>query len=139
MRRTNNQLKFVQQTLYALKREYGVAGDLYNVTSDTVDPETGVRTWVREKHHIKKLILLPTNVTVQMFIAGGFIRPDPSFPSAGREVTDAFAVVEQKDLDVEVTKDFYVVINHKRYNIASINEIEQNIGLLIGLKRVKDS
>lgn len=132
-----NQLRFIGETLYDLKKDYGLVGDVYRITGETVDPETGVRTTVREKHRIKKMILLPTNLTAQMFIAGGYVRPDPSFPSSGWEVTDTFVIIDHKDVTFEIKKEDYIVIQHKRYNIKSINEVEPNIGLLIGLKSIK--
>lgn len=83
MRRSNPK-KFVKQVLGALKKQHGAAVQVYQMTTSTVDRETGVRTSSSVCTEVDNCIVLPARVTSEVsqsisylsaskpFIMGGF-------------------------------------------------------------------
>lgn len=140
MRRT--QLKFARQSLYNLKRRYGVPADLYRIIDSIQNVQTGRMINEKEKYHIKKLIWLPNTILSQMGIPGQFKNPSPDFTSGDIDIETTTFILDQKELpsSFQLNSDDYLIVKRevnrisrasKRYNIRKFIELEDGIGYLI--------
>lgn len=137
----NNQLVYISQTLYDLKRSYGYPVDIYTTTGSTVNLESGAKTVARDVFKIKKGILLPKRITREFIDGQTFsvglknLAYGGSF-NLGRRVL----IIDIKDYPATyiVKPDDYVVINHERFNIIEAEQFDHRLCVLFNIQEIKN-
>jgi hypothetical protein len=132
-----NNLDFVKQNLYVLKRSYGAPADLYHIVSMIQDPRIGTTITQKVKYHIKRAILLPTTLQTYLNPQGAYTKPGTDTP-AGLTIGQKLIIIDNRDLpkDFDIDLKDYLVINRVRYDIKSSEQLEHRKGTLLVTKQV---
>jgi len=119
---------FVKKILYQLKRRFGSLVDLYHVVQVIHDPTTGKDIIIRDKYTIRKAVILPTLLKRQMAEEMGF----HSSTGPGFDVATRTIIIDRVDLlkGIEIKNVDYFVIEHERYNIKSVEKLEDNQAMM---------
>lgn len=130
-----NNLDYIRDTLYTLKRDYGNPIDLYHKIT-VPDYQTGKKKTTRTKHTIKKAIILPINMIA---VAGAVKAAAPGYGSMGIDIADRVVVLDAKDLKgIEIQDDnWYFVLDHHRYEITSIRKFDMDLAYVFTLKETE--
>jgi hypothetical protein len=127
---------FIRDTIYRLKQDFGRRMDLYILDKADVDARTGLQTTVKRKYTVPRGVLLPS--TTQRFAPS-----DIALLTAGRQfahsntfdVTKTNVILEKKDVPkgVKITASDWFVIDHIRYNVTEVTDLEFNLGWVVTL------
>lgn len=122
---SRTRFRFVKRILYQLKRKYGLPLDIYHIISVTSDTKSGTKTVNKTKYHIRRAILLPTILRRKMAVELG-LKPTGYGPSPpGYDIKERLIIIDNDDLpDVDLNAEDYLVIDHERHDIKSIEELE---------------
>lgn len=134
----DNTLVFVKQLLYNLKKDYGFSLDIYRVVTSSVDVTTGVKTVQREKHRIRRAVVLPAILARKFSYDLSYIAANKNFTYGGFYDTNTrIFIVDQVDLPkgFNLTEDDYVVYDTQRYEIRQFEALEHRQGYLITAKQ----
>ena len=126
-----NNLPFQRQALYILKRHYGVEVDLYKISSDTYDLETGESTKSWNKYTIRKAIVLRGKDVRDFIYDLSFIASNRNFTYGGFfDVDTRYVIIDKKDISqdesVEITQNDHLQFNGKRWEILEVLGYEEN-------------
>src|SRR4030043_1647231 len=99
---------FIKKIIYSLKRKFGFSVSIYKVTSVTLDLETGEKETITERKKVKRVILLPVDITRtyvpaidKVIQTGGAFDPQ-----------DRFIIIDKKDLGTfELKIDDYIIFD----------------------------
>lgn len=137
---------FIHDTLYALKMDYGTPGDIYQITSTEVNPETGVREQQRKRVSIDRIITLPTVLTSAFKYALSFIAANKNFTyGANYETGTRMLIVDGNDLPENfiIENNDYVVLEEEvgpvRYEIKNVERFELGYGYLLTVQQTAGS
>lgn len=132
--KTKNQLRYIKQNLYDLKRRFGFALDIYHNSTNIINTQTGQRTEVKVIHHIKRALILPLTLALKNYLGG-----TGAFSMANYEVGDKMVVVDFRDLpdNYIITLTDYIIVQNIRYKLISIENSEINQCLQIMMREVK--
>jgi hypothetical protein len=126
-----NQLRFVRDVIYRLKRNYGLPADFYKLASSSVDRATGKKTTVRLKASVARVIALPSRNQREFYYDLTFIASNKNFTYGGFVDTDERRfVVDRRDLRhkefsiLEVGQ--YMVYKEQRFDIKEVAEFEDS-------------
>ncbi len=131
-------MNFLQQMtpllLYCLKRDYGGAIDLYQLTSSVTDVKTGVRTVEVTKYHIHRAIIMPVRMARAQLMLRTSLH-NKAFYNLHDEGSREF-IIERKDARglTTITPDDYIVYEHQKYQIGSVEDYETGGGWVITTK-----
>jgi hypothetical protein len=139
MSHNSRQFRFVRDILYSLKQDYGMRADLYHILSVIQDPKTGRKTINKTKYVIKKAILLPTLLKRQLSVELGFKPSGQGNAPPGYDIKERLIIIDNKDLpkDFEIGTSDYLVIDHERHDIKSIDSLEHNQASLLTTKIIE--
>lgn len=129
-------VQFIKDALYHLKQNYGYTATLIKVLKDETNSETGQRTVTRDVVPIAKCVDLPSSTYRRFWYDMAFLKANTNFTYGGEvSVTDKEILLDARDLKKrEVTTQDYIIIKHKRYEIAKVYDLEHNLGYLLSLK-----
>ncbi len=132
-----NTLRDFRRAIYTLRRKYGFGFALYRSTQ-TIDFRTGAKTTVRVKHRIKDGIILPTAAYRDYNYASLLSGTMPSQYEGIIDVTLRRIILDKKELpnDFILSTNDYFVINHQRYEIKQIAQMEVVNFISVVLKQV---
>ncbi len=108
--------QFNRNTIYALKRAYGVKAVLYRIISKTLNLTTGQQVITTLTTTIRKVIFLPTNIE-RVTLSKGNYYFDPN---------KRLVVIDRRDVDFVIKKGDYIIHNESKYNIVEVNDYELN-------------
>lgn len=134
-----NDLIFIRDALYDLKRNYGSPIDLYQPSSGTSNVTTGKKNVKYTKYCIRKAVHVPAGFQTLAQYTAAYIK----------NVSKAFAVGAYADQElrnvmidgadiprgVEILPEWYVIIDHVKYEVWKVNKAENNLGYVLNLKR----
>lgn len=130
-----NNLKEIRNTIYQLKREYGVPVYLRQPTQNATDVTTGIVTTTYTVTYIRRCIVLPADRARQFihltdaknFNYGGFF-----------DKNTRMFLVEYKDLvpGSDITEQDHVIYNKLRHDVTSTERID-GIGYVLTTKYVE--
>lgn len=138
--RFENRLRFIRNILYRLKRDYGSQADIYHQISETIDYNTGKKIVTKDKIIVKRVILLPNNVSIDATYGTTYTNSNRKFTYGGfYSVGERGIIIDRKDLpkNYDLHNDFinkYVIIQSRRYEIVSIQEVDNQSAYFIKLK-----
>jgi hypothetical protein len=132
-----NDLRFIKDVIYALKRSYGGPVDIYQNVIDSTNLETGERVVSKNKWHIKKAIRLPRD-----------IHRDAIFSTTGNrvfaygnivELADREVIVDRRDLPSDFvmgSENWYMIIDNHHYEIKRHSEFDNKAAIYFILKEL---
>jgi hypothetical protein len=133
-----NQLSYVRDVLYQLKRDYGFPIDIYQKTETKVDFITGRKLTERKKYHIHKAIVLPT-VLIRKY-SQILYREQKDMKYGGYyDVSARMVIIDRRDLPktVVLTIDDYALYDQGRYEFKSVDELEHRQGYVLMIQETK--
>jgi len=112
-----------REIIYFLKHRYGTPIDIYTESVPILNPETGKNNIVRTKQHIRKAIVLTSNLAQ----LSPFIQQTNRLSGHSGEVNidTRDILIDPRDVTVSPKLTDYIDYNKKRYDIASIFVIER--------------
>lgn len=125
-------LRFVADTLYELKINYGVPITLVRIKNPQVDFRTGAVTDTRTEYRIRKAICLDSNL--MKAVLNSIITQDSRF-SAAVDIDKKSLIVDRYDLprDLTISLQDQFLLNGRLYSVNSIFSIDYRRGYLITL------
>lgn len=124
----SNQLRFISQVIYKLKRRYGLPVQLLKRTSTTVDIETGRKTIVKAFMNLRRAIVLPSRMHREFFYDLAFIAAAKNFTyGAHLDPEERRFIIDRKDLrgwEIEVGQ--WLVYQNRRYDIKEVSDFEDD-------------
>lgn len=133
-------LIFLKTQMYALKRQYGYPAAVYRTTAGATDLETGAKSITRVKYAIDNVIILPNKADTLGFYAAPLLQASRPFAYGGFQDQDLkFMMIDGEDLPVDfrLEQSDTIVYEHKKFEIVSLQEIEDQIGYLVAAKWLK--
>ena len=129
-----SKLRFINRTLYRLKRSYGTPVDLYKFTS-TTDINTGEITETFTVKKIRRALVEPTREMRSFVYDLAYISANKDFTMGGFfDPSDRIVVVDRKrDIPSDwgdLNLNQFFMIKNKRYDIKSLQEYENNSALV---------
>jgi len=133
--------KLVRNVIYQMKRQYGGSITLYRLLSAGTDRATGVKTETHESVYIRRAVVLPVNVYREVLQSISQISANKKLVMGGSfDVGLRVFIVDRRDAPgYTITNDDWIVYNHKRYDIDSIDEFEQATAWLITGRAIEGS
>lgn len=134
------QLHFIRQTLYTLKRQYGFELDVYRITNSVTDVETGVKVVSRVKYTVDRAIVLPSSLIRKDAYDLAYFAANKNFTyGATFDVDTRMIVLDADDLpiDFEIKLDDFIVFNGERYQIKKSDQLDNNLGFAIIMQLLK--
>lgn len=132
-----NQLRFIRETIYSLKREYGVPADLYTIVATTTDLETGTRESDKRVFRIKRAILLPKRLYTDVItlVGGG----QALHHGALTDKSERVVIIDAKDYPKDYTPkpEDYVVINTTRFNVVEATDFDHKLAVILRVKQIE--
>lgn len=129
----------IRQALYALKRAYGSTVKLYKLIDAETDYKTGAKTINSSVVTIHRCIVLPTRVQREVVQTISIISANKEFAYGGSYDADTrLFVLDARDIPKGriIQNDDWIEFEGYRYNIKSIEALEQHTGWTITGKRV---
>lgn len=135
-----NQLIFLRDLLYNLKREYGTQVEFFRTSNTTTNFKTGAQIADKFQFTLRKVIRLPADISRNFSYDLSFIAANKNFTYGGtydktveRLIVDAKDVVTNFMFDVED----YAAIGNKRYIIRKIEELKEQVGYLLIVESIE--
>lgn len=116
-----NQLRFISQTIYKLKKQYGVPFQIYTTTSSSTDLQTGVKSVQKRIYNIKYGIVLPRKMYAELVSLLGGSRTLSHNNLIDKETRVVLLDAKDYPADYVIEPGDYVLMNHERFNITEIN------------------
>ena len=126
-------LRQVKNTLYQLKKDWGVKTDLRNQLS-VVDRKTGVTQKSFVSHSIRRGILLPVTLTPSFIYDLSFIAANKNFTYGGLfGVGSRVVILDGSDVPSTFTikEDTQLIIAKAVYSVKNVNTLVNKIGFLL--------
>lgn len=123
-----------------MKKDYGGSITLYVLNSVDTDYETGVKTSGHTSYDIDRAIVLPNRIKREAVQTISVISVNKKMVQGGTYDTGfRHFIIDRKDLpsNVVLKNDDWLVYNHKRYDIKTIDEFEQNTAWVVVAKEVE--
>lgn len=130
-----NQLRFIQDTLYELKLNYGTQVTLIKVTNVSTEFRSGNLSSTQTEYKIRKAILLESGV-VQVLLSS-IITENSKY--SGQILRDKKSIIVDKyDLprDLTISQQDQFLLHGQLYTVDSILKIDRRRGYLITLNHV---
>lgn len=137
MTRPNYNLnRLVRNCIYQLKREYGGEITLYQLTAATTDRATGVKTETHNSIFIPRVVVLPASVKREVIQSISAISANKKLVMGGSiDIGTRVFIIDRLDAPgYTITNDDWIVYEHVRYDIKSVEEFEQSTAWLISAK-----
>lgn len=132
-------LRMIQQTLYQLKREFGLQTNIVWRTSSTPNIKTGKMTVLKDSITVKRAIVLPSKIDRSFEYDLAFIASNKNFTYGGFfDKQRRRVIIDRRDLaaDFEIKVGYYLIFDGNRYEIEAVSEFEERAGYLIIAKQV---
>lgn len=140
MTRANYNLnRFIRNAIYRMKHDYGGEITLYQLTSATTDRATGVKSEAHTSILIPRAVVLPVNVRREVIQSISAISANKKLVMGGSFDSGLRVfIIDRRDAPgYEITNDDWIVYEHKRYDLKSVEEFEQSTAWLITGKCVE--
>lgn len=129
----------IQQALYMLKRSYGASVDLYIQGDVTTDTKTGTRSVAKTVYPIDVAIVLPAKLTRNDKRGISLISSNKSIVQGGfYDTSSRRFIIDRSDVPdlTELTENDWLVFKARKYQIESVQEIEDDVAWVITAKAV---
>lgn len=120
----------VRRQIYSLKKRFGTCVDFYREIDGEPDPETGVIVQQRFKFHVDEAVFLD-----QSSITRGVLTKVLNQLAGIQDTVDVAILIDGEDVPykfVPLLTD-YVIIKHQRYDIKTIQQVDDYESLYLEL------
>jgi hypothetical protein len=120
----------VKRQIYSLKKRFGACADFYREVDGEPDPETGVIAQSRCKFHLDEVVFLD-----QSSISRGALTKVLNQLAGIQDTIDVALLIDGEDLPygfIPLLTD-YVIIEHQRYDIKTIKQVDDFESLYLEL------
>lgn len=128
-----NKLRFIRNTIYRLKRDYGSASDIYYDQTDSVDLGTGARTVTIQNIIVKRTIPLPRRVQDNSLLSAAI--KELFNRGAVTDFGNREIMIDYRDLPKHFNFDRvnYIIFQNIRYEIVRYDDYE-TYAVVVSLK-----
>jgi len=136
----NRANRFIEDSIYTLKRNFGQPVDLYIRGTATQDAETGDVTFTETKWKIKKAPVLTADLLRKFQYDLSFIAANKNFTYGGfYDKTQRGIIVDARDLPTDYAQslDDSFIVDHRRYAIKNIEQFEQGRSFIFIVEELK--
>jgi hypothetical protein len=123
-----------RRAIYSLKRANAQAVTVYRKTNQAVNTDSGELSEDVTTYEIGKVVVLPTKLSRAFAYDLSFIANNRDFTFGGHfDVQIRQLLLDRRDLPTSFVLDLndHLVFNHKRYEIVTIQDIEEGEILLV--------
>jgi hypothetical protein len=127
----------MKKTLYRLRQAFGRQATLIQITNISTDYGTGEQTQTSNSYNISKLIKLPrktSNLGTLRAALGIFNRGGGTDHTVTEFIFDAANLPRGIVPDI---KNNYILIDNKRFNIQTVEELEGGVGYLVTAEAIE--
>ncbi len=135
-----NQLIFLRQAMYSLKREYGVSISLYQTVTGNTDFEAGTKSLTRTRYYIHRAVVTPIKYETSAFYNAAFLKAARGFAYGGyQDLEIKRVIIDARDLPIGlvIEPEDYLVISHQKFEIKYLEKLEGNGGWQMIVQRLK--
>ena len=139
---SQNNMRFVHNLLYKLKRQYGASVTLYKITASNFDPATGRKTTTRTVVPINLAIVLPDTLARKFAYEHSFLAANRPFTYGAQwDQGQRIVIVDSKDLpkDFTIEVETSLVFENTRYTVKSANRMDVGFGYLLTIARAENN
>jgi hypothetical protein len=129
-----NDLAFISQALYSLKRRYGFPVDIMWRTASTVNRETGDKTVTKDSLRVGLMIVLPAAAKREFSYDLAYIAAAKNFTyGALYDTSQRQFIVDANDLpaDFEITPGLWFVYKQGRYEVKDAQRFDDGTGWFV--------
>lgn len=133
-------IKFVRDTLYQLKKDYGDVVTLVQPIQESTNTVTGIRSFTRNVFHIPRAVILPREMMRVVYYDLGFLKANNNFIYSGElDQITTLILFDGRDLRQcrKIELRDYVYYQNARYQIDKMTEINFGLGYAVALKTLK--
>jgi hypothetical protein len=138
-----NQLRFIRQVIYKLKRRYGQPIHLlYRTSTATVDLATGVKSVPHDVVRIRRAVCLPLMLDRTFYYDLTFIATNKNFTYGGHtDRAQQSFIIDTRDLpkDFKITVGMWIVHDKQRFDIQTAEMSEAKAAYLIVARQIVSS
>ena len=127
-------IRLIRQSLYALKRQYGGAIEVYRLEDAETDLRTGKKTVCKSVFPIRRAVILPAQLQREVIQSISQISANKKFVQGGTfDRGHRNFIVDARDLPCgfEFTGDDWIVFRSRRYEIKQVFEFEFQAGWVV--------
>lgn len=127
-------VKFIRDTLYQLKKDYGVPVKYGRILSEALNMETGRNQVTKEVYLIRKAIQLPTKLMRKFANDISYLAANKNFTyGALFDEKISLFIVDSRDLPrgLILNMNDYLFVKHERHVIKTAEILEHNCGWLL--------
>lgn len=135
-----NKLTFIQNTIYRMKRSYGLPIDYYQVSTHTMDVEDGDKTTTHVKTRIQRAIVLRAREFRSFVYDLAFISANKDFTTGGFfDPEDRNIIIDKNDAPVafEPVISDYIIFQNRKYVVKEIFSFEEDYAYVFSVRRLK--
>src|SRR3954470_21946365 len=134
-------LRKMRETIYRLKRGYGLPLAIQYQLSSSVDIDTGVIIKDHAKINVSRAVVLPALYHKEFKYDIGYLKANSNFTFGGVITTGRRDVIIDgrdlpKDFIIQVRDDYTIICDEKRYNIKSVEALDLKVGYFIVMEYV---
>lgn len=131
--------KIMRKAIYSLKWKFGQPADLYREVQGDYDPETGLRTLLKSKIHVDRMIVFPGLIQRDFFFGISVLRANSKFVTGGDvELDDRQFIIDANDLPKNyiILDDDYIIKDHEKWSFKSVDNLDEHTGYFINARRI---
>ena len=131
-------VRFIKNTIYNLKKDFGEWMDLYITGKSTVDLRTGTQTILKKVLQIKCVNISQVTLAQIAHLFPMLVGTKHTAYAPTTDKNTALIVIEQSDLPkgTELTTSCFVVLNRQKYQIQKIESSEHDLMYVATLVRI---
>ncbi len=127
-------VKFIRDTLYRMKQDYGVPIKYGIFVSNITDPDTGLNEVIKKVFLIKRAIQFPTKLLRKFAQDIAYLAANKNFTyGALFDEKVSLFMLDARDLPrgFEPAMNHFLFVNHQRHVIKTAELLEHNCGFLL--------
>lgn len=135
-------MRFIQNLLYKLKRQYGASVVLYQTTAKTLDSRTGKKATTQSKVAIKLAIVLPDSLANKFAYEHSFLAANRKFTYGAQwDQRQRLVVIDGRDLPTgtRIGVEDNLVFNNERYKVVKADQFDDAYGYLLTVIRAENN
>lgn len=130
-----NQLRFIRDVIYRLKRAYGQRVDIYHQSAESVNYQTGAKTVTKQKWSVRRVVVFTADMVRKHAYDLSYIAANKNFTYGGTfELGTRFFLFDGRDIPsdcaIEV-ENWYLIYDHARYEIKHLEKYPQSTAVFI--------
>ena len=128
------QSRLIRQSLYALKRQYGAAIQVYQLEDSVTDLLTGNKSVSKSVYPIRRAVILPAQLQREVIQSISQISANKKFVTGGTfDRGHRNFIIDAHDLPCgfKFTNDDWIVFRNRRYEMKQISEFEFQAGWVV--------